>query len=757
MWYAHSTNLADRSDWEPLRDHLRHVGDRARSFAARFGAGEFGEVLGLLHDLGKYDPNFLRRLEGEGLRHEHSTAGAVIASRRYGPIGKLLAYAVAGHHAGLADGVRDERGDIQRRSLAERLGDAKSIEQAEAALARAQADGLALPAGLNGVPLQGERQHPGFDIAFFGRMLFSCLVDADYLATESFYVQTCRSSAERAGFPDVAALRETLDAYLAGEIAPKADRSALNRLRSDILSHARALADRPPGVFTLTVPTGGGKTLTSLAFALDHAVRHGLDRIVYVIPFTSIIEQTADVFRTALAPHADAVLEHHSAFDEMKLREDDTRDKLRLAAENWDAPLIVTTAVQFFESLFSDRPSRCRKLHHLARSVIVLDEAQTLPVSLLRPCVAALGELVRRYGASLVLCTATQPVLHENPAEKDRSFKGGLPKGVELAPDPSRLFENLRRATITHAGTLADDALAERLAQAEQVLCIVNTRTHAQDLYRILAGRSGTYHLSTLMCAAHRREILAEIRQRLKDGAPCRVVSTSLIEAGVDIDFPLVYRAQAGLDSIAQAAGRCNREGLRPVDRSPTVVFDVADEKHVLKSLNLYADVARGFLRRGRDPRTPEVMEEYFREVYWLKGNDELDRPGILRRCAEGGRRLDLPFASVAQDFRMIDSVFAPIIVPWGDARALVEELRRMAALPEPVPVGRLARKLQPYAVGIPEQIRARLVATAAASVVGGSRFGDQFVWLENADLYRPDVGLVWEDPTFREAGSLIC
>jgi CRISPR-associated endonuclease/helicase Cas3 len=756
MWFAHSLQDPDRSRWEPLRTHLRNVERRAGIYAAKFGAGELGAALGLLHDMGKYDPAFLSRLADHNIRHDHSTAGACIASEKYGGIGKLLAYAIAGHHAGLPNGIREERLESGRRSLEERLK--VGTKQAHSALLRAADEGIEPPSVSTPTFLPSSKALKGFQLAFFGRLLFSCLVDADFLETERFYAQSGEIIVERGNFPNLTEIRRLFESYLSREIAPLADSTPVNRLRSDILAHARSQAARTPGIFTLTVPTGGGKTLTSLAFALDHAVSHDLDRVVYVIPFTSIIEQTADIFRSALGALAGAVLEHHSSFDETRISAREGRDKLRLAMENWDAPLIVTTAVQFFESIFADRPSRCRKLHNLAKSVIIIDEVQTIPLALLRPCVAALQELARSCGTSIVLCTATQPALKET-ADRNNSFQGGFRIGPEreLAPNPADIFQKLKRVSIEHAGALSDEAIAHCLAGAEQVLCIVNTRIHAHDLYARLKAEAGARHLSTLMCAAHRRQVLAEIRGDLKAGRPCRVISTSLIEAGVDIDFPLVYRAEAGLDSIAQAAGRCNREGRRDWRRSRTVIFEVEDKTRLLKALRINCDVGRRLVRtRKEDSLAPDTIEAYFRELYWLKGPAELDRHGVLGLLNERANSLDLPFETVAKTFQMIEDIFVPVIVPFGEAARLVEDLRDAARLTISRWIGGYARELQPYTVGVPQKVRGSLVSSGAAEAVCPQQFEQQFVWLTNANLYRLDTGLDWTDPTFHEAGNLM-
>lgn len=406
-------------------------------------------------------------------------------------------------------------------------------------------------------------------------MLFSCLVDADFLDTEAFYDGSeGRSLLRDAPVPTLAALREQLDGYLERF---KADTN-VNQIRAGILRHVRQQSEHAPGLFSLTVPTGGGKTLASLAFALDHAIRHGLRRVIFVIPFTSIVEQNAAVFRAALGPLGEAaVLEHHSAFAAPKSSRDEpdryqAQEKLKLAMENWDAPIVVTTAVQFFESLFAARPSQCRKLHNITGSVVILDEAQTLPLKLLRPAVAAIDELARNYRSSIVLCTATQPALNAP------DFKGGLADVRELAPEPPALFRRLDRVRVRHIGTLDDAALTALLREREQVLCIVNNRRHARAVYQSLADLPGARHLTTLMCAKHRSEVLAEIRGMLRRGEPCRLAATSLIEAGVDVSFPRVFRAEAGLDSVAQAAGRCNRNGEWAVEDSEVLIFANASD-----------------------------------------------------------------------------------------------------------------------------------------------------------------------------------
>lgn len=699
-----------------------------------------GEAVGLLHDLGKYTVPFQRRLEGSPERVDHSTAGAHIAIENYPQVGHLLAYLVAGHHAGLANG-RDigERTPLQNRLEAD-VPPLDPVWQQEIALPR----NLSPPAHF-----QQRRDRAFFQYAFLARMLFSCLVDADFVDTEAFYaVHEKGVPHARGGGPPLGVLRDALDKRLA---TFKAD-SDVNRLRGEILSHVRAQAELPPGRFSLTVPTGGGKTLASLAFALDHAIAHGMDRVIYVIPFTSIVEQNAAVFRDALGEHGEAaVLEHHSAFDAGSQRDRYTIDKLRRDSENWDAPIIVTTAVQFFESLFAAKTSRCRKLHSIASSVVILDEAQTMPLPLLRPSVAALDELALNYRTSVVLCTATQPALAETD-DPERSFQGGFRGMRELAKCPNKLYRDLKRVSVRHIGALDDGELRDELLATEQVLCIVNNRRHARALFESIADQTGIYHLTTSMCAVHRRQVLAEIRQVLEDGQCCRVISTSLIEAGVDVDFPRVLRAEAGLDSIAQAAGRCNREGRRSAADSDVAIFANAnDEWAPPPELKKFAQVTREVLRHhGDDPLSLAAIEAYFRLLYWQQGSKSLDKHDLLARV-ENGRLEGLPFETLEQKFRMIENNQRAVIIPFDDKARVA--LRDLAYADK---VGGIARKLQPYTVQVPQQGYVALERVGAIVAIEPDKFGDQFMILANEDLYDKHMGLNWSDPTFRSGESNI-
>jgi CRISPR-associated endonuclease/helicase Cas3 len=730
-FFAHSLPDQDEAAWHRLVDHLTASAALAEQFAAPFAPGNLAYLAALLHDVGKYTDRFQRRLRGDPVGVDHSTWGARIATERFSAPGWLLAYAIAGHHAGLANGRDDgARSCLQARLKADLEPLLPDWERELDVPARAE-----FPPHF--VPNEPTRF---FQLAFLTRMIFSCLVDADFLDTEAFFAEAERQPVPRSGdTPTLAQLREKLDERLS---AFSAD-TAVNQKRQEILRHVRIEASQPPGMFSLTVPTGGGKTLASMAFALDHALAHGLRRVIYVIPFTSIVEQNAAVFRDAFGELGDAaVLEHHSAFIDDPKNAPQAREKLKLAMENWDAPVVVTTSVQFFESLFANRPSRCRKLHNIAGSVVIFDEAQTLPLSVMRPAVAALDELARNYRTSIVLCTATQPALNAP------DFKEGFEQVRELAPDPKLLATALKRVQVRHVGQCDDEQLVAHLRTRDQVLCIINNRRHARALFEAIADLPGARHLSTLMCAKHRSVALAEIRAMLAAGQPCRLVSTSLIEAGVDVDFPAVLRAESGLDSIAQAAGRCNREGRRPLAESEVLIFEPANDEYAPPpELKQFAGAAREILRHyADDPLAPAAIESYFRLLYWQKGEEQLDAGNLLGQLATSGVDA-LPFEMLADRFRMIETAQLPVIVPFDDeAREALEGLRYAER------VGRLARRLQPYIVQLPRQAFEVLRANGAVQPVGPDKYGEQFmelVWWPHA--YDPRFGLSWNEAVFNK------
>ncbi len=753
-YYAHSAGNLPYEHWQTMQSHARNVGGMAAGFAAYFGAQEIARATGLLHDVGKYSPLFDKRLHGDPKRVDHSTAGAKIAVERWGVrLGKVMAFCIAGHHTGLANGAGEGGG---RSTLQQRLdwqfgADIPQLDE----VWRQEID---LPETLPAPSVKPDAgDHPHFTCAFFIRMLYSCLVDADFLDTEAFYAKLEQRETVRGGHPDLETLRPVFFDFInafrrCATQAPKETEeqqrnAALNRLRGEILDHAVAQAQQETGLFSLTVPTGGGKTFTSMAFALEHAKAHGLRRVIYVIPFTSIIEQNAAEFRKAFGALGEAaVLEHHSSFDDARLQGENSKDKLRLASENWDMPVVVTTAVQFFESLFADRSSRCRKLHNIAGSVIILDEAQMLPLNLLLPIMQAIKELAQNYHCSVVMCTATQPAV-----QAENGFYRGFENVREIAPKPTALFDKLRRTTVQHIGTQTDADLFAKLGEHPQMLVIVNNRRHARSLYDQAKHLDGTFHLTTLMCAKHRSQKLDEIRGRLKNGEPCRVIATSLIEAGVDVDFPLVMRAEAGLDSVAQAAGRCNREGKRPSENSFVWIFAPEEQWKAPPELATQAAVMRLTADSFSDDLlSTQAVAAYFSELYQLKGS-ELDNKKILKMHNDTGQSLDFPFQTIADKFRMIESHMQPLIIPFDvDAENLISSLHHADH------IGGLLRKLQPYTVQIPEKALAALYKAGRIEPINEKNFGKQFYTLIGLGLYDDVAGLSWEDTSFLKGESLV-
>lgn len=703
----------DGTRTQTVYDHLSGTAALAGGFARCFGAAGEAQFAGWLHDIGKYSQKFQLRLQG-GARVDHSTAGAQEAfRRRHAP----AAFAIAGHHSGLPDG--GSRGDP---------GDAPTL------LGRCQKKDLppydrwqeevTLPA--SAPPDWTSRDT--LTSAFFTRMLYSCLVDADFIDTETFMNGGEKPRGQGQGLPALLAkVRARGKAYLASR-----DPSPVSVQRNAVL---RACMENgkscPQGLYTLTVPTGGGKTFASLAFALEHAVAQGMKRVIYVIPYMSIIDQTAAVFGELLGE--ENVLADYSSAEYKTTEEDSlTPEQYRqlLASENWDAPVVVTTAVQFFESLYANRSSRCRKLHNIADSVIVFDEAQTLPADYLRPCVSAIAQLVQHYHATALLCTATQPVL-------EPLFKEFAPELQlrEVGTDTARLYAVLRRTTLQDLGTLTMEQLSARLSALPQVLCVVNRRKTAQQLYASLPAE-GSFCLTTLLCPADRRRKLAQIRQRLAEGLPCRVVSTSLIEAGVDVDFPAAFREQCGLDSLLQTAGRCNREGKRPAEDSPVCRFKL-EGLPIPEMLHQSRDALEYTADHNEDLSTPEAIRRYFVELADLRGDASLDKKGILDALSHGTGGSLLPFAEVAKRFHLIENAARTVYIPLEEGNALCQKLRSGFVSRS------LLRQLGVYSVSCyASQFNALRDAGALEELPGGGAI------LTDPDRYSRDTGLTMDVET---------
>lgn len=707
MYAAHKS---DDGRTQTVDEHLSGTANLAEGFAASFGAGEYGYCAGKLHDAGKYSAEFQRHILRNGPKVDHSTAGAqAVLEVAPSGVGKILAYCAAGHHSGLPDGAGESDTTLTAR-LKREVPDFSPFYR-EVNLPRL------LPK--SAPPIRGIG-NLGFTASFFIRMLFSCLVDADFLDTERF---VSAGAVDRGAGESIPALAAKLQKHLEKFEHPV---GALNEKRCDILHTCLQKASGSKGLYTLTVPTGGGKTLSSLAFALRHAAEHGMNRVIYAIPYTSIIEQNAAVFRAILGD--ENVLEHQSNFafpDCKEERESREQEKLKLASENWDAPLIVTTNVQFFDSLFANRSSRCRKLHNIAGSVIIFDEAQMIPREYLQPCIRAISELVLNYGCTAVLCSATQPAL-----------EGLFPteiKSTEICGNIPETYEFFRRTRIIQARELDDETLARELGARNQVLCIVNTKKHAQELY-LQVKREGAFHLSTLMTPAHRKRVLNEIRERLKDGQPCRVISTSLIEAGVDVDFPVVYREEAGLDSEIQAAGRCNRENRRPVEESRVVIFR-SEEKYRRRlptQLKTPTDMTQIVAGKYEDIASPEAIRCYFETMYRVSG-DQLDKENIVEQFERGAAdNFNFPFASVADQFHLIDTEQKAILVAKEpEAQALLLRLRAGERSRE------LFRALNPYCVNVYRPHFQLLYDAGKIELLDG-----ELAVLADLDAYSEETGL---------------
>jgi CRISPR-associated endonuclease/helicase Cas3 len=721
---------------QALLDHLKGVARRASNMATPFGAEAWARLAGLWHDLGKYRPGFQRYIRETADAHcestttprdkTHSAAGALWAMQAlpHQHVGRIFAYLIASHHSGLYDWedlAARMSGDDARRELAEAL--------VEAPPSLFAIDGFT--PNLKTVP----GGSAGFHLWL--RLLFSTLVDADCLDSEAF--MNPERVRQRAAFPSLQALKCSFDDHMQ-TLVGKAIDAPINRARSEILAQCRTAALLPSGLFSLTVPTGGGKTLSSLAFAFDHARAHGKRRIIYAIPYTSIIEQTADVFRNIFG--ADNFIEHHSNAEADTSRED---HRTRLACENWDAPLIVTTNVQLFESLFAARTARCRKLHNLVGSVIVLDEAQLLPPQFLQPIVDVLKLLVAHYHVTVVLCTATQPALSSRTSfDAARGFSG-FDHVAEIIADPAGLYSRLKRAQVNLPADLHAsrdwDSLAAEIGAHDSVLSIVSTKKSAYELWRRLP--SGAVHLSSLMCGQHRSDVIKRLRQQLDDrraghsDLPLRVVSTQLIEAGVDIDFPVVYRALAGLDSVAQAAGRCNREGLEAMGQVHVFVPPIQPPPGLLrKGTDCSKLVWHG---HAGDPLDLSLYQRYFHQLY---GSCDLDEKGIkpdLTTQGHGDFSFALKLKTVSRKFRLIDDEdTASIIVRYrgesGDC-AVVDDLIR--TLRTTGPVQSQMRKLQRYTVTLYQRDVLRMVGTGDVAEV----FPGIFVQVGDV-LYHPILGV---------------
>lgn len=683
QYFAHSAN--GYGNWHQLADHLASVSRMAKEFLQGWNGTEEAALAGLLHDLGKYGDRFQARLHGKDKGLDHWSQGASLALRHRAVAAAL---AIEGHHIGLQRGSKDSL----RRLLPDNLpaavlpGLALSEPNVERLQSLAAKDGIKFttPASF-ALNSWAQAVSAMLDV----RLLFSCLVDADFLDTEAHFEGDTQGKCPRPKGPklDASAALTALDAHMAALRAGTGAQAAVRQVRETLWSAVIRAGQAEPGTFTLTAPTGSGKTLAMLKFALEHAKKHGLKRIVLAVPFLTVIEQTARIYRTVFKASQDNfVLEHHSlaglgAEAEQRDAEGANERQRRLLAENWDAPIVLTTNVQLLESLFSNRPSSCRKLHNLMDSVILFDEAQSLPQHLAVPTLAALSHLSAAYRSTVVFATATQPAFDTlNGAVKKHAVQGWQP--IEVVPEHPALFTALKRVAVRwpESGEKRTwTQLAAELRDVDQALVVVNLKRHALTLLNELAGMESVFYLSTNLCAEHRRVVLNRVRKHLKYGKACRLISTQCVEAGVDLDFPLVYRALAPLEAIAQAAGRCNREG-RMNGMGKVVVFEPNEveswrRRYPTHTYYQAAEVTRTLLvlqRGALDINDPALFRDYYRRLYDLNNPDSQNQ--TLNDAIAA-----LDFAEIARCYRLIDQSAIQVLVPWADRWEEFDTLRTEA------------------------------------------------------------------------------
>lgn len=668
--------------WHDLREHLSDVAELAQTYADKFQAGDLGYYAGLWHDLGKYNPEFqdyLRQCyaasEAEQEKYIQSVPHAKYGARLAWDVLMPLAPIIYGHHAGLPE----------QQHMKDQLFAPELAASYQAIVSQAQQDFDQLSPVIDAGKMISSLVKDAYGYELLTRILFSCLVDADYLDTEEhFEPETARQRGSRFTIPQLwTTLQVAQDKLLAA-----AKPTPVNQVRAEVYRACVEAAELPPGVFRLAVPTGGGKTRSGLAFGLHHAAKHRLNRVIVAVPYTSIIEQTVSVYREILGE--DAVLEHHSTAKDPST-EDARRGyaQARLATQNWDAPLIVTTTVQLFESLFANRPSRCRKLHNIVGSAIILDEVQTLPVSLLEPILSVLRELVERYRVTVVLCTATQPAL-----EGQSRYLQGFESVSDIVPvaQAEQHFLTLRRVQYNiPSASWSWSELAQDLQDHghKQALIVLNTRKDALDVLDTLSleqAESSVLHLSTLLCGAHRRQVLAEVRTRLERGEPCLLVSTQVVEAGVDLDFPVVYRAVGPLDRIVQAAGRCNREGKLTEGR--VVIFEPeAGRSPKGEYASAIAATLRLLRQDGLDLHSPSIFQGYFRKLYQAIPPDKYGIQTYRASCN---------FPEVATRFKLIKDDTTSVVIRFDDqVESVLRQIQRRGLFSSDY------RALQPYMVSL--------------------------------------------------------
>lgn len=707
--------------YQKLIDHIEGVSNLTEEFVSKFFTKNVGKVLGLLHDLGKYSDEFQQRIRGENIRVDHSTAGAIICDKlekEYSKqkkvealIFKILKYPIIGHHCGLLNygaSVDEDKTITSRLNKENDLCDFSEYknEIPENEIRKIEFTKNEIEFFKNII-----LKNDNFAMQMLIRFLFSSLVDADRLDAQKFS-EGENSVVLNKNNMSLEKMLEIFNDFMEKK-RESSEENKINKIRNEIFESCIKKSSGGIGIYSLCVPTGGGKTLSSLAFALNHGVKNSKDRVIYSLPFMSIIEQNAKVYSNIFGE--ENVLEHHCNFNfsnefggddgnyspgkiekDLKIQnstsEKERKLKYKLSTENWDMPLIITTNVQFFESTYSSKTSSVRKLHNIFNSVIILDEAQVIPNEYLEPCTKVLEELVKNYNCTILICTATQPEFQKNGLISENF------KITEIIDDTQKLFEDLKRVEVKYIDKQNVLDICEKMNSYNQVLTIVNTKSHAKEIFENLEFSEGNFHLSTNMYPNHRRKAIEEIRERLSSGKECRVVSTQLIEAGVDVDFPVVFRSVAGIDSIIQASGRCNREGKR--ENSFVYVFSPEDSKHLGEGyLKLTAQTGMDVINTTENILSLEAISKYFSEIFF-NTEDKLDKHGILKLINNfKAGHMNYDFESISNAFNLIESQGVPIIIPHGEAEKILNSIKNSSHSVRP-----LIRKLNSFSVNIPEK-----------------------------------------------------
>lgn len=702
---------------QSLETHSTHVAELAAQFAAEFGCSGVARIMGLLHDKGKEQTEwqkYIRGVTGYNPKYaniksgpNHAYVGAHIVQRQYLQVAPLIAQPIAGHHRGLYDYceyIEETKKDIPKEVVIPELLP------------------CAMPKLLN---LKSSDYH------HIVRMLFSCLVDADSLDTEEF--MNPEQASLRGVYTTMKELLSKLEEFLS-HLKEKSEDTEVNHIRNYVQEQCVKESQGEMGFYSLTVPTGGGKTLASVLWALHHAVNNHLHRVIIAIPYTSIIVQTAATLKTIFGE--ENVLEHHSNFDPETIKDSERRERLQLATENWDYPIIVTTNVQLFESLFSNKRSDCRKLHNIVKSVLILDEVQTLPMNFYKPIVHTLDTLCRFFRVSVLFTTASQPVLTGRIDGTNPSVGfDALNSVYEIIPADAKLHDKLRRVELKIDETSKSyDEIAAQLSKYQRVLCIVNTRRDAKELYERLPKEGICLHLSRMMCPTHVATTIKHIKRALKESGddPIRVIATQLVEAGIDIDFPVVYRQEAGLDSILQAAGRCNREGKNGI--CTTYVFSLGKEHPLPPGFISQTNNARLNMVGRYDWFAPETMVAYFKQLHCRIDNfDKQQMQELLYKP-------ECEFEEAASRFHLIDDQSISILINWHDSIDLYQRLLSEG------PSYQLMRQMAQYSVNIRKHDFDKLKSIGAIE----EPFENIYV-ITNPAFYHDDTGLSIEDHWLEE------